>query len=41
MFPDDEDEMEEGSGMPQAIREMLSNKDAIESLGAMIWCAAQ
>ncbi|KIJ36317.1 hypothetical protein M422DRAFT_261267 [Sphaerobolus stellatus SS14] len=37
MFPDDDDAMYEGQGVPEAIREMLGHKDAIEALGAMIW----
>jgi hypothetical protein len=37
MFPDDPDEMEEGNGIPEAIKDMMGNRDAIEALGAMIW----
>jgi DNA mismatch repair protein MSH6 len=37
MYPDDPDEMEEGNGIPEAIKDMMGNKDAMEALGAMIW----
>ena len=37
MFPDDDDAMEEGQGMPEAISEMLGHKETIEALGGMIW----
>ena len=37
MYPDDEDEMEEGNGVPEAIKDMRGNKNAIEALGTMIW----
>ncbi|KAF8518415.1 DNA mismatch repair protein Msh6 [Hysterangium stoloniferum] len=41
MFPDDPDEMEEGNGIPDAIKDMMGNRDAIEALGAMIWYLRQ
>lgn len=37
MYPDDSDEMEEGNGIPEAIRDMMGNKDAMQALGSMIW----
>ena len=37
LFPDDEDSMEEGSGMPETIAEMLPCQSAVEALGLMIW----
>ncbi|KIJ41375.1 hypothetical protein M422DRAFT_172322, partial [Sphaerobolus stellatus SS14] len=37
MFHDDDDAMEEGQGLPEAIREMLGHKETIEALGGMIW----
>ncbi|KAF8583279.1 DNA mismatch repair protein Msh6 [Ramaria rubella] len=41
MFPDDPDEIEEGNGIPNAIRDILGNRDAVEALGAMIWYLRQ
>ena len=41
MYPDDDDSMLEGSGIPIAIREMLTSKSAVEALGAMIWYLRQ
>ena len=38
LYPDDDDAMEEGSGIPEAIREMLTSRAAVEALGNMIWC---
>jgi DNA mismatch repair protein MSH6 len=37
IYPDDPDEMEEGNGIPEVIRDMMGNKDAVEALGSMIW----
>ena len=37
LFPDEDDAMEEGSGIPDAIRNMLSHRSSVEALGAMIW----
>lgn len=37
MYPGDPDEMEEGDGIPEVIKDMMGNKDAIEALGSMIW----
>ena len=36
LFPDDEDSTEEGSGIPDTIREMLTCHSAVEALGLMI-----
>lgn len=36
LYPDDDD-MEEGSNIPDAIRQMLTCEPAVEALGAMIW----
>ncbi|KIJ46677.1 hypothetical protein M422DRAFT_249838, partial [Sphaerobolus stellatus SS14] len=41
MFPDDDDAMEEGQGLPEVIREMLGHKETIEALGGMIWYLRQ
>lgn len=37
LYPDTDDDIEEGSSIPDAIREMLDSKSAIEALGSMIW----
>lgn len=37
LYPDDDDVMEEGAGIPDAIRDMLTCKPAVEALGSMIW----
>lgn len=37
LYPDDEEDMDEGSGMPNAIRSMLGCNTAVEALGSMIW----
>jgi len=29
--------MEEGNGVPESIRDMMGNKNAIEALSTMIW----
>ncbi|KAI5122644.1 hypothetical protein M0805_008727 [Coniferiporia weirii] len=41
LYPDDENDMEEGAGIPDAIREMLICEPAVEALGAMIWYLRQ
>ncbi|THH03935.1 hypothetical protein EW145_g5888 [Phellinidium pouzarii] len=41
LYPDNGDDMEEGAGIPDAIREMLTNEPAVEALGAMIWYLRQ
>lgn len=38
MYPSEDDDMEEGMGIPEAIRDMFTSKPAVEALGAMIWC---
>lgn len=38
MYPDDPDDMEEGNGIPEVIRDMMGHKGAMEALGSMIWC---
>lgn len=37
LYPDGEDDMEEGANVPDAIREMLTSEPAVEALGSMIW----
>ena len=37
LYPDDDDAMEEGSAIPDAIRDMLTCKPAVEALGSIIW----
>ena len=37
LYPDDDDAMEEGSAIPDAIRNMLTCKPAVEALGSIIW----
>ena len=40
MYPSEDDDMDEGMGIPDAIRDMLTSKPAVEALGAMIWYVA-
>ncbi|EJC97743.1 DNA mismatch repair protein Msh6 [Fomitiporia mediterranea MF3/22] len=41
LYPDGEDDMEEGANIPDAIKEMLTSETAVIALGAMIWYLRQ
>ncbi|TDL25149.1 DNA mismatch repair protein Msh6 [Rickenella mellea] len=41
LYPDDDDAMEEGGAIPEAIRSMIGNNGAIKALGSMIWYLRQ
>ncbi|KAL5499193.1 MSH6 [Sanghuangporus vaninii] len=41
LYPDSEDDMEEGGNIPGAIRDMLTSEPAVIALGAMIWYLRQ